>query len=258
MIRKTWQSLTRPHPSITDIEERRQSQLLAALALALMLTTSLATLAIFQREGEFSGSSLGASIGIVVTLVNYLLNRAGKYRASAWLFVGFNFLLVFSMPIITGDPVWLWFSNMTIIFGAMLLPRWSPWIFLLGFAAHFAELQFYPLSDTYSNFPTMVVYSIISPLILVFMNTGPISSASDAPSCRRPTSPSRILKRNWSGVSSSAPATCKSPPRSRGRLPPSLTPTSCSRRSWRKPARRLTCTLSPSSYTSPKPNASSS
>jgi signal transduction histidine kinase len=169
MFNKTWHFLTDPHKSITDIEEMRQSRLLSALTLALILTTTLASVSIIRREGEISQSLVGAGVGILVTVFNYLLNRAGKYKASAWLFVGFNFLLVFSMPLLTGDLFWLWFTNLTILLAAMLLPRWSPWIFAAGYFVHIFQLNFHPIEATYTNFTTIVVYSVLSPLILVFM-----------------------------------------------------------------------------------------
>src|SRR5215510_4278415 len=84
-----WQKLTRPHPSITDLEQRRQSRLLAILSALLFFSI---TFIIIWRLIDPSATVengprqlLFLVIGDFVLAVLYLLNRTGKYRQSAYL-----------------------------------------------------------------------------------------------------------------------------------------------------------------------------
>src|SRR5258708_35373375 len=47
-----WQNLTRVHPSITDIEQRRQSNLHAKIQLALAIVVPLVTLALWVLSSQ--------------------------------------------------------------------------------------------------------------------------------------------------------------------------------------------------------------
>src|SRR5258708_32563959 len=51
-----WQKLTTTHPSITDIEERRQSRLLASFLLVLMTVFGVMALSGILVEHEITGS----------------------------------------------------------------------------------------------------------------------------------------------------------------------------------------------------------
>ena len=90
-----WDRLSAPHPSITDIEQRRQSRLLSALALTLLVTTLLAEIVLTAKAGAGIPSTVIFVIpGQIITLAVYLANRAGHYRLAATVFVLQNYLLV--------------------------------------------------------------------------------------------------------------------------------------------------------------------
>src|ERR1700690_4367454 len=79
-----WGRLTTPHPSITDIEQRRQSRLLAGLTLTLLITTVFADILLTARASGQIPSTVQLLIpGQIFTLALYFLNRSGRYRLSA-------------------------------------------------------------------------------------------------------------------------------------------------------------------------------
>lgn len=171
-LTRLWQFLVRPHPSITDIQQRRQSRLLAGLMSGLLLSSFPASIALIARdEGVVSETVSALWVAQLITLVFYALNRGGYYQLSSFLFVGFNFTLTYLMPVMTQDPSWLWFTIMVLILSAMLLPEWGTvLLFVLGFMGHLVMAQLYPFSSTFSNFTTTTVYGVTTPLILVFMS----------------------------------------------------------------------------------------
>jgi signal transduction histidine kinase len=169
-LKQIWAFLVTPHLSLTDIEQRRQSQLLAALMVAVIGSSTLASLLLLQRNGLTPTISyLWAAV--LFTLVLYAVNRRGYYQASATIFVGFNFVLTYSMVILTLEPAWLFFTIMTLLLSAMLLSTGvTNFIFAAGLICHILLRQFFPITSTYSNFTTTVIYLVIGPLILTFMN----------------------------------------------------------------------------------------
>jgi len=167
-----WHFLTRPHPSITDIEQKRQSKLLAGLIMALItMSLSASVLLIVRNNGVVSDTVKFLWMAMVLTTGMYFLNRSGRYGISAFIFVLYNFLVTFTMPILTADPSWLWFPIMALLLSAMLLPRRMTAIFFFaGLILHVILANVYPQSAQFSNFTTTVVYTVIAPLVLVFMN----------------------------------------------------------------------------------------
>jgi signal transduction histidine kinase len=170
-LRKFWQFLTRPHPSITDIEQRRQTRLLAGLMIALFLATSLASILLMRRSGGVTSTIVSVWVGIVVIAVLFVLNRKGHYRLSASLFVLQNFLLIYTMPPVTHELTWFFFSGMVLLFGAILLSgRAMVLIYVAGIAIDLVYLAVDPMASMMSVFAATVVFGITGLIILVFMN----------------------------------------------------------------------------------------
>ncbi|MCA9970739.1 MAG: GAF domain-containing protein [Anaerolineales bacterium] len=167
---RAWHYLTRPHPSISDVEQRRQSQLLAGLITVLIITSSVTSIFLIVLDGGITQTVQFLWVAELLTLGCYLVNRYGRYRPAATFFVGFNFLLTYSMPVLTDDLSWLWFTSMVVIFSAMLLPQWTTLIFVGGFGAHLLLGAAYPQRMDFSNFATTVVYTILGLFVLVFMS----------------------------------------------------------------------------------------
>jgi diguanylate cyclase (GGDEF)-like protein len=166
---RIWVFLTEPHPSIRDIEQRQQSQLLAGLVIALAGTSLIGSGLLIGLEGV-SSTVIGLWSCIAFILIIYAANRSGWYRVSAGLFVLFNLVITLLMPVWTHDLAWLFFTTMVVLLSAMLLPRLTGIIFLICLFAQIALAVFSPSTTLMSNMGILIVYLIIGSLILVFMN----------------------------------------------------------------------------------------
>ncbi|MBE2269721.1 MAG: hypothetical protein IAE80_15905 [Anaerolinea sp.] len=161
--------LTRTHPSITDIEQRRQSKLLAGLMLTLMSLSLLASLLLILRDG-LSPTVVAVWAADVITLILYVQNRRGHYRISALLFVALNFLLVHVGALATNDLSWLFFAGMMLIIAVILLPPlgaiavYAASLFTQGVIGELA-----PLRSQITTFGTTLVFMITGALVLVFL-----------------------------------------------------------------------------------------
>lgn len=168
---KFWRYLVRPNPSITDIEQKRQSSLLAGLIVVLITTSSIASIFLIAlNEWVISGVVLNLWRALLTTTAIYFVNRTGHYRLAAVLFVASNFMTTFMTAVFTDDLSWLWFSAMVVILTAVLLPRYAVLIYVVGFLTHIVLGNIHPLTGDFTNFAPTVVYSILGALILVFTN----------------------------------------------------------------------------------------
>lgn len=168
---RLWQFLTEPHPSLTNIEQRRQAQLLAGFTLTLTFLPLLASILLIVSHTAVQLATLKILWGaILLTFGLYWLNRNGRYRLAAILFVGVNFFLVFLLPFLIHDLSWLLFANMVILLAALLLPEWATYIFFAGLCANLIFAFFAPIQATFNNIAFLVMYLITGPLVLVFMN----------------------------------------------------------------------------------------
>src|SRR5258708_22058262 len=119
-----WQRLTTPHPSITEIEQRRQSKLLASFMIVLGATSVVAGVLLGYRNyvtARPQGTVIGLFGSLIFLIFLYFLNRSGRYRLSATLFVAHLFLTIHSFPLITVDVSWLFFTSMLMILSPILL-----------------------------------------------------------------------------------------------------------------------------------------
>ena len=170
ILPKIWQTLTAPHPSIQDIEQRQQSQLLAGLVISLIFTSLIASSLLIKLSGGISSTVIGLWSSIAFILIVYFINRSGYYRVSATLFVGFNLAVTCIMPVLTGELAWLFFTTMVLLLSAMLLPGFTVPAFFICFFAQIMLAIFFPLSTSMSNTGILIVYIIIGSLVMVFMN----------------------------------------------------------------------------------------
>src|SRR5258708_16196634 len=108
------QRLTAPHPSITDIEQRRQSKLLASLMIVLTATSIVASILLGYRNlvtARPQGTVIGLLGSLIFLVILYFLNRSGRYRLSATLFVAHLFLPVHVFPLFTPDFISFFFPS---------------------------------------------------------------------------------------------------------------------------------------------------
>jgi signal transduction histidine kinase len=109
--RSLWSRITAPHPSITDIEQRRQSQLLSAVmiifAALFVVTAARSFYFTFFMNDDNSSVLIVAIVEIVLSIPLFILNRNGRYNISARLFIVMAILLVFAFAAVdrTG-PYW--------------------------------------------------------------------------------------------------------------------------------------------------------
>lgn len=168
MIR-TWQVLTNPAPSIVDIEQRQQSRLLAGLAVSLTITSLLASFLLILKSAAVSSTVIGLWFSILFIILVYFANRRGRYRLSAFIFVGETLAVTCLMPILTRELAWLFFVPMVLLLSAVLLPDFVVAIFLITFVYQIILAVLLPLSTSMSNVSVMIVNGIVGPLVLVFM-----------------------------------------------------------------------------------------
>ncbi len=94
-IGRSWGFLTNPHPSVTEVGERRQAQLLAALSLILLVPFTLAILSSPQTVGVFI-------IFLAIALLAYIASRTKLYRVGAYFF-SFGFTSIAYINIYNGS-----------------------------------------------------------------------------------------------------------------------------------------------------------
>ncbi|MBI5959234.1 MAG: hypothetical protein HY866_10895 [Chloroflexi bacterium] len=171
-VRSVWQSATRPHTALVDIEQRRQSRLLAGLTLAMLITTAAATLLLtFASSSGPDATVVVLFVAQVFTLALYLMNRAGHYRLSATLFVGFNFALVHGGTILSNDVAWLLFTGMMLLLSASLMPvRITSLLFLSSIVLQIALHTLHPMRTEFSSLGPIIITIITGSMVLVFMN----------------------------------------------------------------------------------------
>jgi signal transduction histidine kinase len=167
-----WRFLTEPHPSITDLEQRRQSRLLAGLILSVAFTALLASiLVIINSAGSQEEPPVFTWTGVGLSLVIYFINRSGRYQISAALFVALNLFLMLLLPILSGHLEWALFGSMVLLLSAILMsPRVTRAVFLMNLVSLVilkisqpdATLLLTPLGPA-------IVFGVTAPLVLIFI-----------------------------------------------------------------------------------------
>lgn len=94
-ISRAWDFLTKPHPSVTEVGERKQAQLLAVLSLILIVPFTLAILSSPQTVGTFI-------IFLAITLLAYIASRTRFYRVGAYFF-SFGFTSIAYLNVYNGS-----------------------------------------------------------------------------------------------------------------------------------------------------------
>jgi signal transduction histidine kinase len=95
---RLWARLTAPHPSITDLEHRRQTRLLAIMLLTLGFMTLLAfgreIIVIAQGKPGQTTAAISTFVALLLNIPLFLLNNRGHYVTSARLSVTAVLLVV--------------------------------------------------------------------------------------------------------------------------------------------------------------------
>lgn len=188
-LRTTWSQLTRPHPSILDVERQRQSQWLSTIMmfwLIFNLFTFLAQLPSFIFSPASSRLNL---VGIVFTtvfycLIPYVLNRTGRYRVAAWVITGA--LIVGALQIPTGGvtivPLYIMYMPLTLLVSNILF-GWRTtvvlWLLTLGYVVVFANSIIQTITIVpYSLLLFLGLYGVL--IIGAFLFRGDVERARQA------------------------------------------------------------------------------
>ncbi len=169
MLKRVWSQLTQAHPTLTRLEDRRRSVLLAQMTLTITAVSALASLFLITRQGEITGTVVAVWLADVLTLGFYSLNRRGYFRTASVLFVGLNFALIHFAPLVTQDPAWLLFSSMLMIIAATLLPiRSMIMLFIASLVAQVILAYTAPMMLTSTNLGIGIVFAVSTLIFLVF------------------------------------------------------------------------------------------
>ncbi len=173
MLRRLWDKLTAVHPSITDIEMRRQSHLLAAFILVLVVPFSMMVIRglVNAREMKDFASTLILLSNIGILLFEYYLNRTGRYRASAYLFIllAFFFIHILSLTSVVGEPSRMFYLGAILLVSSILLSlRMSLILFFVSVVLQLLFAFLAPQTATIGNPSPFFFTLVIGPLILVF------------------------------------------------------------------------------------------
>jgi len=111
---KFWDQLTKPHATITEVGQRRQAALMAALAIIFGLFCAIGYFAISASHQSFvyPGALMVGGLA-VVCLVTYILARSRFFRAGAFLAVAATFATGYGLILFgVSRPVDAFFSTM--------------------------------------------------------------------------------------------------------------------------------------------------
>jgi signal transduction histidine kinase len=169
-----WQGLTSPHPSITDVEQRRQSHLLAGIILAILATSFVGLVMVFivnTSAGGIPTTALFLLPGMFLMLILYFINRNGHYRSAAVLVVCLHFSLMHVAVVASNEITWLFFVSTAIILSAIFLSfRVTVLFFLTSVVIQLLLSIVHPLHVPVGNSGPLVVYLMTASLVLVFIN----------------------------------------------------------------------------------------
>lgn len=117
-----WQAFTRPHPRLTAPEDRRGSQLLAALVLVVNpLSVVIILLIIWNDPTTLTNSAnVAGALAVVLLSATYFINRAGYFRLAAGLYVGIVLVVAIAGSFLPDSEVYfLLFVSMPVLFAAL-------------------------------------------------------------------------------------------------------------------------------------------
>lgn len=92
-----WQRLFEPHPSLSDVGERRQARLIAIIALILTVTNTIGALASYLSTGEYLAALVLIGLGIF-SGIGYGLSRGRRFRIGGYLIVWLLTASAFTNP----------------------------------------------------------------------------------------------------------------------------------------------------------------
>ncbi len=123
LIYNVWERLIAPHPSITDIEQRRQSRLLSVMMLTLTTLVGLTGLRQLYVNTMYADTDWVAVFlaftAVFLAVPIYWLNHSGHYKIGARAFTALAFVLIASYSVF--DTFGAFFGSLIVLFSAIFL-----------------------------------------------------------------------------------------------------------------------------------------
>ncbi|MDX1994524.1 MAG: PAS domain-containing sensor histidine kinase [bacterium] len=125
-IRRFWDHLIQPLPTVQDVGQRRQSRLVSAMLIAFMafiiIGYQLPAL-LGQSEIDVTGWAF-SSAALALFFIAYQRSRAGHYRQAAWIFIATFILAILALAIVNRAQAGyylLYYLLLPVFFGSLLL-----------------------------------------------------------------------------------------------------------------------------------------
>jgi len=160
--------LFNPHPSITDIVERRKAQLTVALSIVLTITNTMA-LFFVDKDGTKATFYLQIALAII-TFLAYLLSRRPYFIWGSVLLVTSLSLSGFANVLLgSDDPASALYLTVPIavVIGSALLPVWGNVVLVVGSIIGVMLLPLAYLPYTYNEAGSNVAFLFVSGILLV-------------------------------------------------------------------------------------------
>lgn len=168
MLKRLWLRLTAPHPSITDVEQKRQSQLLASMAVFILFFQVLSLP--FILSGLYSSGGVASYLmGTMMAISVYIFNARGHYIVAAYLLVIVGFIAI-HQSLITSNHAILFYAGLVFITSAIFLSiKTTLALFVLSVTLQGVATIYDPQSYTLSRIDPLLFLIFMVPFILMFM-----------------------------------------------------------------------------------------
>jgi PAS domain S-box-containing protein len=168
MLKNVWLRLIAPHPSIEDIEQRRQSQLLAIIALFILLFQIISLPLLFSSR--YTGANIGTyMIGTAMAMFVYFFNRRGRYKIAAYLLIIISFISI-HIGLISGENNLIFYAGIVFIISGILLPlKATMSLFFVSIILQVAFAIYAPQSFIIDRVDPLLFLLFMVPFIFMFI-----------------------------------------------------------------------------------------
>lgn len=168
VLRQVWYQLTMPHPSILDVEQKRQSQLLASISLFILLFQVISFPLVIS--GRYNISNIETYfLGIAMAGLVYFFNHRGQYIVASYLLVSIGFLIV-HMSLLGEDEALIFYAGLIFIISGIFLPvKATISLFFLSILLQVAFMIHVPRNFILDRFDPLLFLLFMGPFILIFI-----------------------------------------------------------------------------------------
>ena len=161
-----WERIIAPHPSITDVEQRRQSRLLATIVIALTVLVAATGIRQIYLNLTFQDQDwetvLATTLEVVLAIPIIYLNHVGRYKLSARALIVLAFALTAFLS--RYDNTMLQLGALIVVLSAIFLSyRDTIIVVAVVLGAHFLWSWVQPVVTS------LIINAYVSTLVLVFV-----------------------------------------------------------------------------------------